>query len=108
MSCLALKMTQLALAAFTFKVRDPSLDVIFAAGEHGVDEAGELVGSGFDSTRAIEASQTCGMDESKDRQENRPLCADGGNMGVVVVRVVVGASAVELRSERCEFVESRR
>lgn len=58
MSCLALKMTQLALAAFTFEVRDSSLDVVFATGDHGVDEAGDLVGGGFNGTRAVEASQT--------------------------------------------------
>ena len=41
-SCLTLEMAQLAVAAFTLEVLDASLDIVLAAGEHGVDEAGRV------------------------------------------------------------------
>ena len=51
MSCLTLEMAQLAVTALGLEVLDASLDILLAPGEHGVDEAGELVRGCLDRSR---------------------------------------------------------
>ena len=49
---LTLEMADLALTAFGLEVFDASLDIVFPAGEHGVDETSELARGGLLTARA--------------------------------------------------------
>ena len=52
---------KLAIVADGFEVLDPSLHVLLTAGEHGVDEAGQLMGSGLDRARLVQPGEACSV-----------------------------------------------
>ena len=45
------------VASHRFEVRDASFYILFTAGEHRVDEAGELMSGGFDGPGLVQSSQ---------------------------------------------------
>ena len=53
---LALEMAELALAAFGLELRHALVHILFAAREHGVDQAGELVRGRLDRAGRVEPS----------------------------------------------------
>ena len=66
MSSLALEMAELALAALALELRHAFVHIFLAAGEHGVDQARELVRGRLDRACRVEPSQACTMTRPDD------------------------------------------